>query len=308
MYSLPDWTLKELAAFVLTTRLGTVTAAAESLRMSQSATSRLISSLESKLGQPLFDRVGRGLVVNAAGQAFLERASGILNAAGPEASRSPGDESRLLRIAAPPSFCAGFLQDVTARFLSENPGCSVQLEVRNTPALIEMISESRFDLGVTSGLRMHHAVRAVPLLKTRIAAVMRRDHPLSQSPLLDLARLDGQTLVQLSPRHASRVQIDTLLARRGIRPSTQVETSTGLSALHLARQMGALTLISPFPLTHSMPDDMIAVPVDMDFVYDYAAVLPVNAGRSAHLRRFMRVLQGTALQASAPFRVVPATA
>lgn len=303
MYSLPDWTLKELAAFILTTRLGTVTAAAEALNMSQSATSRLISSLESKLGQPLFDRVGRGVVTNAAGQAFIARATAILDAAGPETPATRAESGRLLRIAAPPSFCAGFLQDATARFLAANPGCSVQLEVRNSPALIEMISESRFDLGVTSGLRMHHAVRAVPLLRTRIAAIMRRDHALAGRALIELDHLNGQTLVQLSPRHASRVHIDTLLTQRGIRLDNRIETSTGLSALHLARQMGALTLISPFPLTHSMPDDMIAVPVEMNYVYDHAVVLPLKDGNAAHLRRFLRILRNTALQAGASFRL-----
>ncbi len=45
--------------------------ASESLHVSPSALSRTIRLLESEVGQPLFDRVGRSLVLNAAGERFL---------------------------------------------------------------------------------------------------------------------------------------------------------------------------------------------------------------------------------------------
>lgn len=294
MYSLPDWTLKEIAAFVLTTRLGTVTAAAQSLGMSQSATSRLIAGLESKLGYALFDRVGRGVVPSTAGQEFLERAKAILRAAEPSDDGALEAGQRLLRVVAPPSFCTGFVQEVVAVFLRENPGFTVQLEVRNTPALVEMVSESRFDIGLTSGLRMDHPVRAVPLKKVEIACLMPRDHPLATQAVIAPGMLDGFSLVLLSHRHPSRAFVDGILDRHAIRMERRVETSTGISALHLARFTNAVAIMSPFPISNYLPGDMVAIPFQAEFEYSYSVVLPLGKGTPPHVGRFLKLLQRAA--------------
>ena len=291
MYSLPDWSLKELAAVVLTQRLGTVTAAARALGMSQSATSRLIAGLEGKLGHALFERVGRGVVPSPGGQAFFDRAAAILDAAGPDHGAGAQASHHLLRLVAPPSFCTGFLQEVIAAFLAENPQCEVRLDVHNTPALMDMIAEARFDLGLTSGLRMEHPVRPVPLKTAGIACMMRRDHPLGACRVVTPEMIAGATLIQLSQRHASRAYVDGILAQRGIVTERRVETSTGVSALLLARYTDALALMSPFPLAAYLPDDMVSVPFDVEYRYDYSVVLPLDAGTPPHVRRFLRLLR-----------------
>ena len=53
--------LRQLEAFHAVVVNGSVTHAAESLRISQPATSRLIASLEETVGFPLFKRVASGL-------------------------------------------------------------------------------------------------------------------------------------------------------------------------------------------------------------------------------------------------------
>src|ERR1700730_11531487 len=70
--------LRRLRTFVAVAELGTVSKAALRLRIGQPALSRQISDLQKELGLRLFDRVGRGLVLTAEGEQFLEDCRGAL--------------------------------------------------------------------------------------------------------------------------------------------------------------------------------------------------------------------------------------
>jgi DNA-binding transcriptional LysR family regulator len=64
--------LRRLRTFVAVAELGTVSKAALRLGITQPALSRQISDLQQELDLKLFDRVGRGLVLTAEGQQFVE--------------------------------------------------------------------------------------------------------------------------------------------------------------------------------------------------------------------------------------------
>ena len=59
---------------------GTLRGAAEKLNLSQSALSTQLRQLEDRLGHPLFDRIGRGLVLTEAGRVALDHADRIFGA------------------------------------------------------------------------------------------------------------------------------------------------------------------------------------------------------------------------------------
>lgn len=73
-----DLGFSRLRAFVTTARAGSMTAAADALGYTTGAISQQVAALESELGRPLFDRVGRGLRLTEQGTAFLHFAETIL--------------------------------------------------------------------------------------------------------------------------------------------------------------------------------------------------------------------------------------
>ncbi|MFZ5533681.1 MAG: LysR family transcriptional regulator [Pseudomonadota bacterium] len=68
-----------LAAFVAVATEGSFSGAADRLHLTQPAISKRIAALEADLGAPVFDRVGRGVMLTEAGRALLPLAQEILD-------------------------------------------------------------------------------------------------------------------------------------------------------------------------------------------------------------------------------------
>src|SRR2546422_2216749 len=70
--------LHQFRYFVTVVREGTFTRAAERLYITQPSLSEQIRKLETELGSPLFQRLGRRLALTSAGEAFLPHAERVL--------------------------------------------------------------------------------------------------------------------------------------------------------------------------------------------------------------------------------------
>ena len=70
--------IRELRSFLHVAHAGSVSRAAQELRVAQPALSRQIQKLEHELGMPLFSRHGRGVRLSTAGSQLLERAEAII--------------------------------------------------------------------------------------------------------------------------------------------------------------------------------------------------------------------------------------
>lgn len=74
----PHLRLRHLRCFLEIARLGSLSAAAEALHVSQPAASKTIRELEEILGTALFDRSGRRLVLTAAGRIYQNHAGAAI--------------------------------------------------------------------------------------------------------------------------------------------------------------------------------------------------------------------------------------
>src|SRR5258707_15521112 len=104
-YRLPTMavTLNQLSSFLAVAREGSVSGAAEKLYVTQPSISAAVSALSKEVGADLTERVGRGIGLTAAGDAFRPYAADVLGLIeqGRKAAREAADSSmRSLRIAA----------------------------------------------------------------------------------------------------------------------------------------------------------------------------------------------------------------
>lgn len=122
--------LHTLPTFRVVARLSNLRAAAERLHLTHSAISQQIKLLEAQIGFELFDRRGRGIVLNAAGAALLKSVEPALDqiedgrrAASAAAS---GAEHRI-RITLLPSFANRWLLPRLASWRERHPNIGIEL-------------------------------------------------------------------------------------------------------------------------------------------------------------------------------------
>jgi DNA-binding transcriptional LysR family regulator len=143
--------LRQLRVFQTVARTGSVVAAAGQLHLTASALSHALKALETELGFRLFDRVGKGVRLNAAGEQFLAQIephlAGLAGAAEALRKLARGGYSRL-RVGAAASACRHILPRVVRDLQKAFPRVEIRIESGDTPELIERIKEGAIDLGL----------------------------------------------------------------------------------------------------------------------------------------------------------------
>ncbi len=184
-------TLEQLRIFVAVAERLHMTRAAEALHLTQSAVSAAVNALETRHGARLFDRVGRGLALNAAGTAFLPEARAVLARA--EAAERLLDELAGLkrgsvRLFASQTIAAYWLPPRMAAFAQSHPGIELRLSIGNTHQVVEAVLAGEAELGLIEG-----AEDAPRLERTRIAADRLIVVAAPGHPLADRERMLGAT-------------------------------------------------------------------------------------------------------------------
>lgn len=134
-----DW--DKLRIFHAAAEAGSFTHAGESLRMSQSAVSRQVSSLEKDLGIPLFHRHARGLVLTEQGEILYRTASDVLNrlqTAETLLSDSTTKPAGDLRITSSVSLGAVWVTQRIREFIDVYPDIRLELILNDEPVDLSM--------------------------------------------------------------------------------------------------------------------------------------------------------------------------
>ena len=122
--------LGAMGVFVRVADLGSLSAAARDLNVSQPAVSQKVAALERHLGVRLVNRTTRKLALTAAGEDYYQRARAVLTAVEEAAELASGASSKLkgqLRIHAPTGFGQMYLADIALAFQAANSGLTIEL-------------------------------------------------------------------------------------------------------------------------------------------------------------------------------------
>jgi DNA-binding transcriptional LysR family regulator len=145
--------VRQLSAFLAVVQHGTVTAAAPVVHVSQPALSQTIRSLEAEMGTPLFHRVGRGLVLTAAGEALTGPARQVLrdvDLARRAVTDVAGVEGGTLDVVVLPTLSVDPAAPLLGRFRREHPGVSLRLaEPDGTADALARVGDGRAELALT---------------------------------------------------------------------------------------------------------------------------------------------------------------
>lgn len=150
--SLPNLDMDAMRTLVAILQLGSLGRAAERIGRSQSAASQQIKKLESQLGQPLFRKQGRSMVLTETGELVHSYARRILEL-NDEAARSVVGMSveGVVRFGLPGDFAETWLPAALGQFKRAHPAVRVDVEVERNGLLLERLDRGEFDLVLAMG-------------------------------------------------------------------------------------------------------------------------------------------------------------
>lgn len=145
--------LDHLQTFADVVRLGSFSAAAARLNLTQPAVSLQVRQLEQKLGVRLIERVGRKAAPTAAGRELLAHA-GTIDAAVNTALETVAQHTRAVtgrvRIGIGATACIHFLPPVLADLRKRYPLLELVVNTGNAPEMLRDIEENRLDIGLVT--------------------------------------------------------------------------------------------------------------------------------------------------------------
>jgi LysR family glycine cleavage system transcriptional activator len=196
----PRLPLNTLTAFRAVAERENLRAAAEAVNLTHGAVSQQIRGLEEQLGFDLFDRRGRRVVLNPAGQALLRSVQGalaMLDDGVHAAAAAAGGEAQRLRVTVLPSFANRWLLPRIGRWRELHPtlGLEIDASVRSVDLQREGFHAAvRQGNGPWPGLQSERLFEQPPLIVVGSPSAARRlsgaqPEALAREPLLGEAEL-----------------------------------------------------------------------------------------------------------------------
>lgn len=246
-------TLRQWRLFLAVAEAGSVAAAARNVSLTQPAVSQALGQLEERLGERLFDRLGRGLHLNHAGRRLVPEARALLaQVTRCEALfQEPGLE---VALAATHTLGDYYLPPLLAALREQHPHARISMEVANTRAVVERLLDLRVELALVEGPVSH---RLLNVRRWRDDVLLR-----VASPRL-LARLGDEAgqwpWVMREPGSGTRAVIEARLGDRFPAPERLLQLGSG-EAIRQAVMAGAgVGYVSEIAAHAALADGRLAV-------------------------------------------------
>ena len=227
-------------------RAGHLTRAAQELHVSQSALSAQIRQLEERLGEALFERAGKRLVLTRTGQMVMSYAEDIFGLGQEMLGRLQGQAEGMIRLrVGSVSTLSRNYQENWIRPLLTDSSVVLTLESGLLDGLVERLITHQLDVVLSNEAVAADASRPLHcrfLGSQEICLVGPPDSGRAQ-PMRLPQDLDGVDVALPGPRHALRAQFDALCMSAGVRPRLRAEVDDMAMLRLIARDSGWLTVL-----------------------------------------------------------------
>ena len=225
--------LRQLRTFRAVAELGSLSRAADKLRIAQPALSRQIRLLEHELRTPLFIRHGRGMVLTEAGRILLDRTAGLvhrLEQARADVLACSGQPSGRVIIGMVPTVGGTLAARLVQRVVEQLPGVELRLVEAYGSYLTEWLYKGEIDLAVVYGPQQNVHLRTTALRQDELHVVSAPGGWLDGLNDVTFEQLEGQPLVEQA-EVAGEVLLELLLLLIEVSIHTLKHTFNGFRLL-----------------------------------------------------------------------------
>ena len=242
---------RKLRYFLAVVDEGSVTRAAQRLRVAQPSLSQAIRAFEEELGVQLFHRVGRGLRPSAAGKALSGPARQILRTMDDARNAISGVlelKTGTLDIAALATLAVDPMATLIGRFRERHQGVQVRvLEPENADGVRELVRGGACELGATHLPVPGGQLAAHSLGEQELLFVLPPEAAPNDKRRLGARELAQTPLVVSPPGTSTRILLEQALAAVGVTPQIAVQTAAREAIVPLVLA-GAGAALLPAPL------------------------------------------------------------
>ncbi len=221
--------MSQLRSFRMVAETLNFTRAGERLHLTQAAVSHQIKALERELGEPLFIRAKRGVILSQAGKIALEYAERILDDAEALREQVSGRERSLagrVRAAAATQAFVHLFAGLFESFMRAHP--SIELSFRTTVSTEQTVADilnGAADVGFASMPVYSPALQVTELFEDELVLVVGRTHRLAEERVVSVAEIERERLILFERGASIRRATEDFFKRVGIRPELALESN-----------------------------------------------------------------------------------
>ncbi len=241
---------RQLLLLVALAEHGNIHRAAQSLRMTQPAASKLLKDLEDALEISLFDRLPRGMRPTWYGETMIRHARvalGSLNQAHDELQAAKAGQFGQVRVGSISAPGLALLPPAVAIVKLAHPNLQIALHIESSDILIERLNQGKLDFLVARLFAQHDKsqLRYEMLSDEAVCAIARPHHPLLhlKSPSLH----DAVNMGWIVPPDGSvlRHRFDLMFQEVGLQtPVNVIETGSLLFTTKMLQQSDMISVVA----------------------------------------------------------------
>lgn len=241
----------QLRTILHVAELGSLSKAADRLRIAQPALSRQVRLLEEELGIRLFDRHGRGMVVTEAGKEVLRHAQRIMQELD-EIRATVADEDAPLRgqvsIGMPPTVSDILSVPLVSAFQVRHPEARLRIVSAYTGYLLDWLHRGELDVAIMYETRPVRSLRMEPLLEEVLFLIGPPDSGLRPDLPVSFAQVAALKLFLPSLGHGLRTILEQSAQIAGCRLDVPVEADSYSTLKNLVESGHGYTILPLAPI------------------------------------------------------------
>ncbi|MEK5417101.1 LysR family transcriptional regulator [Paenibacillus sp. FSL L8-0708] len=217
---------RHLFTFLVVVETGSFTRAAQKLDYAQSSITAQIQALESEIGQPLFDRISKKIILTDAGRRLLPFAQEIsrMHTLAEDALRSDSELTGSLRIGAPESLAAFRLPGIIKEFRAKYPKVQILLKPGACWELSDFVRSGELDLAFLLQPETEDKdLNIETLVHEPMTLIAAPDHPLLNLAEVEPLHLKGVTILHTETGCSYRTLFERHLNSYGVFPDPTLE-------------------------------------------------------------------------------------
>lgn len=282
-------TLRSLEIFVSVVELGSMSAAARSLLITQSSVSQVILDIEKEYGVMLFERLSHGLHLTHVGKKMFDYSREILRLYHElEDVMKHESEAPHIKIGATVTVGTTVIEKIIFSLRKDYPDISCDLTVANTRSIEEKLLSNDLDVGLVEGtIENPNLVQSVAMEDTMVL-ICGDQHPFWGRKSVSINELANETWVLREEGSGTRAQIVSLLKQHGIVPEIPWCSNNFTNIKHaVAKNMGVSIISRRLALEEYARGDLWICDVDgADFSRTFKLVYHKNKFLSDTISRF----------------------